>query len=146
MAITDTSDMRPKRSRGRPKGSKNKSAPVVYKYRKLDSFTITVPQIPIWWRVRKMAWLVQNIEMHLKNDPLSVPPKQYFDLLRDLEAAYNKLNEKGLGSHAERKAYRDRVRSKNLGEERDELRSSRVGEEELVGVGTGVPATDPFGG
>lgn len=144
MAIAGT-ELRPKRKAGRPKGSKNKNAPIVYQYRKLDTFTVVVPKIPLYWKARKQAWLLANIEKHLKQDPLSVPAKTYFDLLTEMEKTYEALRKAGLGSHGERKKARDGIRSKELGGDRVGERSSRDGDAQSVGVGTGISAFDPFG-
>lgn len=141
----------PKRGRGRPKGAKNKKAVILqpkdeFKYKDIKTFTITVPKIPIWYKVRRMAMHVQNIEMHLKKDPLFISPTAYFNLLNELQKAYDELNEKGLNTHEQRKKARSGMDSKGVESVGVEAGSSRMGEKQPSSMGSGVPTSNPLGG
>lgn len=144
----------PKRGRGRPRlpeSEKKRRAGIVttkpkddIKYKSLNQIPLIVPQLPLVWRARKQLWLITNIEKHLKTDPTFIAPKEYFSLLKDMEAIYTELEKQGLGSNEKRTEARARVREKRMVENGVEARSSRVSEDESASVGARVPAFDPF--
>lgn len=148
-------EMLPKRRAGRPRlpeSEKKRKVGVVttkakkeMNYYRLDDIRLNVPALPLVWRVRKMTWLIRNIEKHLQEDPTFISPKDYYSLLKDMETAYNELELKGLGTNAKRTTARKGIRSKRLDQDGESVRSSRVGEDESAGVDSGVSATNPFG-
>lgn len=154
-------NMTPKRGPGRPRLSedekrlrmkKRHQKAVVTKpknditYKTQNQIPLIVPLLPLVWRARKMLWLLKNVELHLKKDPTFISPKEYFALLKDMENVYNQLEKEGYGTNEKRREARKGIRSKRLDQDRDEVRSSRLGESESVSVGAGVSAVNPFGG
>lgn len=140
----------PKRKAGRPKGSKNKKSVVTkpkdqVKYRKIEEITVNVPLIPIYWRVKKMTWLIRNIEQHLKTDPLYIAPKEYFSLLKQQQEAYDELEKEGMATNEQRASYRERVKSKRLAQDGNEVATSRVGAGERPSLDAGISAPNPLG-
>ena len=143
-------DMKPRRRAGRPKGSKNKKtlavAPVVVKSQEQHKVPLIVPLLPTYWRAKKMSWHLKNLERHLLADPLFITPKEYFALLKDLDAVYKELESEGLGTNDLRKEARKRVQSERLAKDGKRGAAPDLGSSRSAGVDNGVPAPNPFGG
>lgn len=146
----------PPRKAGRPKGSKNrvvgvkartkvKGAPVVIAPKAFSQTRLQIPLIPLVHRAKKMYWHILNIERHLEADPLFISPKEYFGLLKEMEAVYTELDKQKLGTNEQRKQARQRVQSKRVAEDGDGIATSRVGQDKPLGVDNGIPTPDPFG-
>lgn len=150
MAENVANDMKPKRGRGRPKGSLNKKtlavAPVVIKHLEQHRVPLIVPQLPTYWRAKKMSWHLKNIERHLTEDPLFINPKDYYTLLKDMDAVYKELEKEGLGTNDLRKKARKRVQSERVAKDRKSDTAGGVGSSRTARVDDGVSASNPFGG
>lgn len=149
-------DPLPKRGRGRPRlpeSEKKRRAKIKTTkaksdilYKTQNQIHLVVPQLPLFWRARKQLWLLQNIEKHLEQDPTYISPKEYFSLLKDMEAIYTELEKAGQGTNEQRRNARKGIQSKRLAVDGDETRSSRVGKDKSASVGDGVSTVNPFGG
>lgn len=140
----------PKRGKGRPKGSKDKvkrkkASDSEVKHVVIERVFVNPPKVPIYWRIKRMTWLLRNIEKHLQDDPTYITPTAYFSLVKDLEEAYNQIEEKGLATREQRVLHRKRVEQSRLGKDGEPVRSSRVGEDERSGLGARVSAANPLG-
>lgn len=150
----------PKRKAGRPrlseseklarKVARTKRAVVIAPkssivYQDPKRVQLHVPTLPLVAKARKMAWLIQNIEKHLLTDPTYISPKEYFSLLKDMEAVYTQLNKERLGTSEQRREARERAKSGGLAENGNEERSSRMGEDKPAGVDARVSTKNPLG-
>lgn len=145
MPINETNDMKPKRGRGRPKGSKEFFQPNE-KWKKPPYKTrIVVSNMPLIYRYQRVQWYKDLIEKQLINDPLYIDSKKYLELLKEFQDLQEEMVRLGLHTNEGRKTARKRVQERGLAQNGDGVHPPTVGGGKSSGVGDGVPAPHPFG-
>lgn len=101
-----------------------------------------VPEFPLLYETKRVYWLMQALSASIEEDPSSVNPKAYMEVVSKFSELAIKCKKEGIQNAKGRE--RKRMDNEGVAEVGHEINEATMGELKSDGVGSGVRTSNPF--